>query len=105
MISLTIRTAVSLLYALANLPLLFAISIIRGIADSAKGPSASAMIADATDERHIAKAYSWYTTAKSTSGGIGEAISAFILTLLIGWFISTQTVTANIAVLDKVNRT
>lgn len=104
MISLTIRTIVSLLYSLANLPLLFAISLIRGIADSAKGPSASGMIADATDEKHIAQAYSWYTTAKSTSGGIGEALAAFVLTLLIGWFVSTQTVTANVAVLDKVNR-
>jgi len=104
MISLSIRTLVSLLYSLANLPLLFVISVIRGIADSAKGPSASAMIADATDERHIAKAYSWYTTAKSTSGGIGEALAAFVLTFLIGWFLSTQTVNVNVAVLDKVNR-
>src|SRR5262249_542463 len=45
MISLTIRTLVSLLYTIATLPLLFLISLIRGIADSAKGPSASAMIA------------------------------------------------------------
>ena len=49
-ISLTIRTAVSLLYAVATLPLLFVVSVIRGIADSAKGPSASAMIADHTQD-------------------------------------------------------
>ena len=54
-VSLTIRTAVSLLYAAATLPLLFVISVIRGIADSAKGPSASAMIADHTDEKSIAR--------------------------------------------------
>ncbi len=104
MVSLTIRTIVGLLYSFANLPLLFAVSVVRGIADSAKGPSASAMIADATDEKNIAQAYSWYTTAKSTSGGIGEALAAFVLTLLIGWYIGTQTVTANFAVTDKINR-
>ncbi len=104
MTSLTIRTIVGLLYSFANLPLLFVVSVVRGIADSAKGPSASAMIADATDEKNIAQAYSWYTTAKSTSGGIGEALAAFVLTLLIGWYVGTQTVTANFAVLDKKNR-
>lgn len=104
MVSLTIRTIVGLLYSFANLPLLFAVSVVRGIADSAKGPSASAMIADATDEKHIAQAYSWYTTAKSTSGGIGEALAAFALTLLIGYYVGTQTVTANFAVLERTNR-
>jgi eukaryotic-like serine/threonine-protein kinase len=104
MIALSIRTVVGLLYAVANLPFLFVISLVRGIADSAKGPSASGMIADATDEKHIAQAYSWYTTAKSTSGGIGEALSAFVLALLIAWFANTQTVTANVAVLEKINR-
>jgi serine/threonine-protein kinase len=102
--SLTIRTAVSLLYAVATLPLLFVISVIRGIADSAKGPSASAMIADHTDEKNIAQAYSWYTTTKSTSGGIGEAVAAFVMTLLITFFAGLQTVNINVAVLDKINR-
>jgi eukaryotic-like serine/threonine-protein kinase len=104
MVSLTVRTLVGLLYSIANLPLLFAVSVVRGIADSAKGPSASAMIADATDEKHIAQAYSWYTTAKSTSGGIGEALAAFVLTLLIGYYVGTQTVSANFAVLERTNR-
>jgi eukaryotic-like serine/threonine-protein kinase len=103
-VSLTIRTVVSLLYALATLPLLFVISVIRGIADSAKGPSASAMIADHTDEKNIAQAYSWYTTTKSTSGGIGEAVAAFVLTLLITLYAGLQTVNINVAVLDKTNR-
>ncbi len=105
MISLIIRTAVSLLYAIATLPLvLFVVSAIRGIADSAKGPSASAMIADHTDEKHIAQAYSWYTTTKSTSGGIGEAMAAFVLVVLIAWFAGIQTVKANVVVIDKVTR-
>ncbi len=103
-VSLTIRTAVSLLYAVATLPLLFVISVIRGIADSAKGPSASAMIADHTDEKSIAQAYSWYTTTKSTSGGIGEALAAFALTILIALYAGLQTVNVNVAVLDKTNR-
>ena len=104
MVSLTIRTAVSLLYAVATLPLLFVISVVRGIADSAKGPSASAMIADHTDEKSIAQAYSWYTTTKSTSGGIGEALAAFALTILIAYYAGLQTVSVNVAVLDKTNR-
>ena len=104
LISLTIRTIVSVLYAVATLPLLFVISMIRGIADSAKGPSASAMIADNTDENHIAQAYSWYTTTKSTSGGIGEALAAFVLVFLLTLYAGFTTVTANVAVLDKVTR-
>jgi len=103
-VSLAIRTVVSLLYAVATLPLLFVISAIRGIADSAKGPSASAMIADHTDEKSIAQAYSWYTTTKSTSGGIGEALAAFVLTILIALYAGLQTVNVNVAVLDKKNR-
>ncbi|MBK8315003.1 MAG: MFS transporter [Acidobacteria bacterium] len=105
MISLTIRTVVSVLYAVATLPMLFIISIVRGIADSAKGPSASAMIADHTDEKNIAQAYSWYTTTKSTSGGIGESLAAFVLVALIAFFGGMHSVNANIAVMDKVTRT
>lgn len=100
LVSLFIRTVVGVLYAIANVALLFGVSIVRGIADSAKGPSASAMIADNTDERHIAKAYSWYTTTKSTSGGIGEALAAFLLVLLLVVFGATRMVTANVAVLE-----
>ncbi len=104
MISLAIRSAVGILYAIATLPLLFIISLVRGLADSAKGPSASAMIADNSDERNIAKAYSLYTTTKSTSGGIGEAVAAFLLIILLVAFAGTRTVTANVAVLEKVNK-
>lgn len=105
MISLSIRSVVGLLYAVATLPMLFIVSLIRGMADSAKGPSASAMIADNTDEKHIAKAYSLYTTTKSTSGGIGEAVAAFLLIILVIIFAGTRTVTANVAVLDDVTST
>ncbi len=105
MFSLFVRTVVGALYAIAVVPWLFyAISFVRGVADSAKGPSASAMIADATDERHIATAYSWYTTIKSTSGGIGEAVAAFMLVVLITTFAGFATVTANVAVLDELNK-
>ncbi len=61
-----------------SLPIFFFASVVRGIADSAKGPSASAMIADHTDERHLARAYSWYTTTKSTSGSIGETLAVWL---------------------------
>lgn len=101
MISLFIRTAVSVLYAVATLPMLFVISLVRGVADSAKGPSASAMIADHTDERNIAKAYSWYTTVKSTSGGIGEAVAAFLLAALLVYLAGTPTATVNVAVFES----
>ena len=104
MVSLVLKTAVSVLYAVATLPvMLFGISVVRGMADSAKGPSASAMIADHTDERYIARAYSWYTTIKSTSGGIGEGVAAFLLLWLLVLMIGTQTVTANVAVLESLN--
>jgi MFS family permease len=104
MVSLLIRTMGSLLYSVAPLPLLFMISSIRSGADSAKDLSASVMIADHTDEKHIAQAYSWYTAAKSISGGIGEALAAFVLTILIMFYAGLQTVTVNVAVLDKTDR-
>jgi serine/threonine-protein kinase len=104
MISLAIRSAVGLLYAIATVPMLFIISLIRGLADSAKGPSASAMIADNSDEKNVARAYSLYTTTKSTSGGIGESIPAFLLGTLLVVFVGTSTVTVNVAVLDEVNK-
>jgi hypothetical protein len=62
------------------------------------------MIADHTDEKNIAQAYSWYTTTKSTSGGIGEALAAFVLTILIATYAGMQTVNVNVAVTDKTNR-
>src|SRR5262249_56507434 len=80
------------------------ISVVRGIADLAKGPSASAMIADHTDEKNIAQAHSWYTTTKSTSGGIGEALAAFVQTILITFYAGLRTVNVNVAVLAKTNR-
>jgi MFS family permease len=102
MISLLVRTIVGVFYSFATLPwVLYGVSVLRGVADSAKGPSASALIADATDEKNIAQAYSWYTTAKSTSGGIGEALAAFALNALLVFFIGTQTITANVAILEK----
>jgi MFS family permease/pSer/pThr/pTyr-binding forkhead associated (FHA) protein len=104
LISLAIRTLVGGLYAIANIPLLYGISLVRGMADSAKGPSASAMIADNTDEKHIARAYSWYTTTKSTSGGIGESLTAFLLVMLIVIFGGSRVVTANIAVLEGTTK-
>jgi pSer/pThr/pTyr-binding forkhead associated (FHA) protein/MFS family permease len=103
-LSLVIRTLVSLLFAVANLPLLFIASAIRGIADSAKGPSASAMIADHTDEKNIAKAYSWYTTTKSTSGSIGETIAVWLLPFLLAIHLASQTVGARVAIVEDLSK-
>jgi serine/threonine-protein kinase len=104
LISVGTRTLVSALYAAVVSPwMFFIISAIRGIADSAKGPSASAMIADNTDERRIASAFSWYQTIKSTSGGIGESLASFLLIGLLLFVTGQTTVTATVAVLDKTN--
>lgn len=100
-LSLVIRTLVSLLFAIANLPVLFIASALRGLADSAKGPSASAMIADNTDQAHIAKAYSWYTTTKSTSGSIGETLAVWLLPVLLGLYLATQSVSARVAIVES----
>lgn len=99
-LSLVIRTIVSLIYAFATLPILFIASAIRGIADSAKGPSASAMIADNTDEGHIAKAYSWYTTTKSTSGSIGESVALWLIPMLLAIYLAAQTANVRVAVIE-----
>jgi len=97
LLSLIVRTIVGLIYVFASLPLLFFASVVRGIADSAKGPSASAMIADHTNEKHLARAYSWYTTTKSTSGSIGETLAVWLIPFLVGIFIASQTVNVTVA--------
>ena len=53
MISLSIRTVVGLLYAVANLPFLFAVSLVRGIADSAKGLGIIQPLLEAARQRRI----------------------------------------------------
>lgn len=97
LLSLIVRTVVGLIYVIASLPLLFFASVVRGIADSAKGPSASAMIADHTSEKHLARAYSWYTTTKSTSGSIGETLAVWLIPFLVGVFIASKAVNVNVA--------
>ncbi len=102
--SLIMRTLVSLLFAVANLPLLFFASAMRGVADSAKGPSASAMIADHTDQRNIAKAYSWYTTTKSTSGSIGETLAVWLIPFLLTLYLASQVVNVRFATIEDPTR-
>ncbi|MCC6743016.1 MAG: MFS transporter [Acidobacteria bacterium] len=105
MLALGFRTFVSVLYAIALNPIMFAgVSVVRGLADSAKGPSTSALIADSTDEKHIAQAYSWYQTIKSVAGGVGESVAAFVLTGLVLYFAGATNVTLNVAVLEETNK-
>jgi MFS family permease len=104
-ISIAIRTVVGLLYAVAGASaVMFAIKLLQGLSDSAKGPSASAMIADSTDERNIAQAYSWYSTIKSTSGGLGESIAFAVLPFILVYFVGGAAVTVNVAKLDAVDK-
>jgi len=104
-ISIAIRTIVGLLYAVAGASyVMFAIKLLQGMSDSAKGPSASAMIADSTDEKNIAQAYSWYSTIKSTSGGLGESIAFAILPAILVFFVGGAAVTVRVATLDKLDK-
>lgn len=97
LLSLLVRTLVGPVYVVASLPLLYFASVMRGIADSAKGPAASAMIADHTSEKHLARAYSLYTTTKSTSGSIGETLAIWMIPFLLGVFIASKAVNVNVA--------
>ena len=104
LISLAVRTVVGMLYLAASVPIFYFASIMRGIADSAKSPSASAMIADHTDEGHMARAYSWYTTTKSTSGSIGETLAVWLIPALLAVFIASQMVPIRVAVVPHESR-
>lgn len=105
MLSLLIRTAASFMYVFANgFWFLSVVSLTRGMADSAKGPSASSMIADNTDERHIAKAYAFYNTTKSASGGIGEALSTLVLVGLLIVFVGAQQVTGTFVQIEDAKK-
>jgi eukaryotic-like serine/threonine-protein kinase len=101
-ISLVVRSAIGLFYAVTtSTAMMFVVKLVQGLSDSAKGPSASAMIADYTDETQIARAYSWYNTVKSSSGGFGESIAFAMVPFIIVFFTSVPIVTAQIATLAE----
>ncbi|HKX28023.1 MAG TPA: MFS transporter [Blastocatellia bacterium] len=102
--SLIVKTLLMGLYAVASWPLLFMISVLRGLADSAKAPSPAEEIADQTDEKYIPEVYSRYTTVKLIAGGIGEAGTALILSFLLIFLAGSQQVKVDVAVLEQVTR-
>ncbi len=102
--ALAIRTICSLGYIFAgSVWSLVAIGAVRGASESAKEPSASAIIADSTSGHHRAHAFAWYTMAKSVSTGLGESLGAFLLIAMIAIVAGQFSVSARVAVLDEMN--
>jgi MFS family permease len=80
--AIAMRSAVSLLLALATVPWqLFAIRGIHGVSISLRDPAANVLLAEAGGKKAVASAFAWYQTAKSVAGAVGKASAGILLTL------------------------
>jgi MFS family permease len=80
--AIAIRSAVSLLFAVATVPWhLFAIRGVHGVSISLRDPAAGVLLADAGGKKAVASAFAWYQTGKSVAGAIGKASAGILLTL------------------------
>jgi MFS family permease len=80
--AIALRSAVSLLLAVATLPWqLFAIRGVHGVSISLRDPAANVLLAEVGGKRAVASAFAGYQTAKSVAGAVGKASAGILLTL------------------------
>ncbi len=81
-VSLGLRSLISLLLGFANLPWeLFAIRSAHGLSMSLRDPSANALIAENGTEKSVASAFAWYQTARTVAGSVSKALAGILLTI------------------------
>lgn len=75
------RTVVALLFLLATTPLgLFLVRALHGLTTAARDPTSAFLVMEHSDERYAARAFSWYTTAKTTGAALGFPLAGILLT-------------------------
>lgn len=81
-LAIVLRSAVTLLLALATAPWqLFAVRGIHGVSIAIRDPATNALIADAGGKKRIASSFAWYQTAKTLAGTIGRAVAGVMLSV------------------------
>ncbi len=81
-VAVILRCLVGLLFVFANQPWhLFAIRILHGAMTAARDPSASALIAEHGNPRHMASTFAWYSTARDIGRSLGYAVAGLLIQL------------------------
>jgi MFS family permease len=74
--AIALRSAVSLLLALATVPWqLFATRSLHGVSIALRDPAVNALLAEGASQERIASAFAWYQTAKSVAGSLGKVLA------------------------------
>jgi MFS family permease len=78
--AIALRSAVSLLLALATVPWqLFATRSLHGVSIALRDPAVNALLAESASKERIASAFAWYQTAKSVAGSLGKVIAGLAI--------------------------
>jgi MFS family permease len=78
--AIALRSAVSLLLALATVPWqLFATRSVHGVSIALRDPAVNALIAEGATRERLASAFAWYQTAKSVAGSLGKVIAGLAI--------------------------
>jgi MFS family permease len=80
MLAVALRCLLGLLFVFATQPWhLFAIRILHGAMTAARDPSASALIAEHANPRHMASSFAWYSTARDVGRSLGYAVAGLLI--------------------------
>ncbi len=83
-VAIALRSLVALLLAFAVSPWhVFAIRFLHGFSESMRDPSVNVLIVENANQRSLASAFGWYTTAKMSAGSIGRALGGALLALAV----------------------
>jgi MFS family permease len=78
--AIALRSAVSLLLALATVPWqLFATRSLHGVSIALRDPAVNALLAEGASKERIASAFAWYQTAKSVAGSLGKVLAGLAI--------------------------
>ena len=78
--AIALRSAVSLMLALATVPWqLFATRSVHGVSIALRDPAVNALIAEGATKERIASAFAWYQTAKSVAGSLGKVLAGLAI--------------------------
>jgi MFS family permease len=78
--AIALRSAVSLMLALATVPWqLFATRSVHGVSIALRDPAVNALIAEGATRERIASAFAWYQTAKSVAGSLGKVLAGLAI--------------------------
>jgi len=80
--AMTLRTVLSLLYALTTMPWqLYGVRSVHGLADAVRDPAINVMIAEYGGKKAIARSFAWYQTARTAAGSVGKGAAGVLLTV------------------------